>query len=374
MQLENHIEKSEEGLGQIIQAAELFEENHYLEAVRMKKMAEYDILQLTEDVRLWHSRMRKESLKLAVFSEHFLEEFATNNNLRFQEAFEMFSKVRSTIAGSRKMFKKFCMRVMKTPSNPDASRSVFDRSILSAHIVSRDLFGIQSYSDQVQTLYEEMKMFFTTLVLTLALCHRMIRDEKMIRQDAPRCLEIYRKCRAEILSSARLFAKTFNIQLRQTTESELIERRKNAKSLQEWAQNNYHRMNKEQQLVLVAYEVISEGTVHGLSAVESLLWSNNVKKVERVRHVIAHFDHLLPTSKKNIDGFMLLKFIKWCEVGKKNEHKLYDYFKDNYRGSKHIVGWTQVFNTQKAYSSTITEKQLAEAFEKDINLLEEIAA
>ena len=177
MKIEIEIEKSEEGLDQIIQAAVLFEENHYLEAVRTKNMTEHEIMHLTEDVKLWHSRMRKESMKLAAFSEKFLDEFATDNNSRFQEAYEMFSKVRSTIAGSRKMFKKFCMRMMKNPVNPDASHSVYARSILSAHVVSSDLFGLHSYNDKVQTLYEEMKEFFTTLVLTLALCHRMIRDE-----------------------------------------------------------------------------------------------------------------------------------------------------------------------------------------------------
>ena len=86
MQLDCHIEKSEEGLELIIAEALKFEENHYLDAVRQKRLGERDILMLTEDVRLWHSRMRKESLKLASFSEHFLDEFATDNNRRFREA------------------------------------------------------------------------------------------------------------------------------------------------------------------------------------------------------------------------------------------------------------------------------------------------
>ena len=373
MKIEIEIEKSEEGLDQIIQAAVLFEENRYLEAVRTKNMTEHEMMHLTEDVKLWHSRMRKESLKLAAFSDKFLDEFATDNNRRFQDAYEMFSKVRSTIAGSRKMFKKFCMRMMKNPSNPNASRSVYDRSILSAHVVSRDLFGIQSYNDKVQTLYEEMKDFFTTLVLTLALCHRMIRDEKIIRQDAARCLDIYRKCRADILSSARLFAKTFDVKEKTASESELIERRKNAKSLQEWAQKNYHRMNKSEQMTLVAYEVISEGTRQGMSKDESLLWPDNPDMVKNVKNALALLDAMLPADKRNIDGYTLLKFIKWCKVSEKNERKLYEYIKANYSGTKHIVGWTQVFNVRKYYND-IPDEKLAEAFEKDLKNLQEEAA
>ena len=374
MVIEQNIEKSEEGLELIIGAALMFEENHYLEAVSRKKMDDYDILQLTEDVRLWHSRMRKESLKLAAFSEHFLEEFATDNNLRFHEAMDLFSKVRSTISGSRKMFKKFCMRMMKNPTNPQSSNSLLDRSLLSANIVSRDIFGIQSYNDKVCTLYEEMKMFFTTLVMTLALCHRMIRDEKRIMQDAPRCLEIYRKCRESILSSARLFAKTFNVDVRKISENELIERRKNAKSLQDWAQKYYHRMNKAEQLTVVAYEVASEGSQHGMTATEEILWPGNVQKVEHVREVISHFNELVAAGKKNIDGYLLLTFIKWCGVNIQHEHKLYDYFCENYQGGKHVVGWTQVFNKRKELKDSVTDQQLADTFEKDVIKLCKAAA
>jgi hypothetical protein len=374
MRLNTDIEKSEEGLEEIIRAALLFEENHYLEAVRLKRLDEYDILQLTEDVRLWHSRMRKESLKLSLFSETFLDEYATNNNLRFRDAYQLFSKVRSTISGSRKMFKKFCMRVMKNPSNPNASNSVLDRSLLTAHAVSRDIFGLAGYDEKVRTLYEEMKMFFTTLVVTLSLCHRMIRDEEEIMKNAPRCLEIYRKCREGLLSSARLFARTFNVQVKTVTENELIARRQKATSLQDYAQRNYHKLTKEEYLTVVAYEVVSEGAHQGMTEMESLLWPNNPEKAFKVREVIAHFDQLLPEGKKKFGGKLLLEFIKWGGVSKDYEHKLYNHLITNYECDKEFVGWTQVFNTQKELCGSFSDEQLAQAFEDELAKLEKQAA
>lgn len=374
MEIDDHIEKSEEGLEQLIEAAMMFEENHYLEAVRLKKMSEFDILTLTEDVRLWYSRMRKESLKLAAFSEHFLDEFATDNNRRFRDAYDLFSRIRSTISGSRKVFRKFCRRMMRNPINPAADNSVLGRSVLSAHAVGRDIFGIGSYDEKVCTLYEELKAFFTTLIVTLSLCHRMIRDEDAIKKDGARCLEIYKKCRKEILSSARLFAKTFNVNIQQVSSQEYIERRKKAKSMQEYAQKDYHQRSKCEFMTVVAFEVIAEGNSQGLSDEESLLWPNNLEKVKQVRNAIRRLDDMVAPEHKNIDGKFLLEFIKWCGVSCHHERKLYNYLLDNYKGSKHIVGWTQVLNTRKDYGNLFSDEQLAQAFAQRLDLLAKSAA
>lgn len=371
MELVDRIEKSEEGLEQLITAALMFEENHYLEAIKQKKLSEYDILQLTEDVRLWHSKMRKESLKLSLFSEHFLDEFATDNNNRFHDAYALFNKVRSNINGSRKMFRKFCRRIMKNPTNENASNSVIDRSILSAHVVSRDIFGLKSYSENVEILYNEMKGFFTTLVLTLALCHRMIREEATIMKDAERCLEIYKKCREDILSSARIFARTFNIKTEKVSESELLEHRKNAKSMKEYAHKHYHHINKAENLTVVAYEIVCDSDRNGLSKIEELLWQGDVEMVKKVREVIAIFDKLV-VGKKKISGLLMLEFIKWCHVKERHEHKLYEYFLENYQGNIPPVGWTQIFNTRKGLN--ITDEKLAEGFQKELDILKKEAA
>ncbi len=374
MVLDCHIEKSEEGLELIIQEAQKFEENHYLDAVRQKRLSGRDILMLTEDVRLWYSRMRKESLKLAAFSEHFLDEFATDNNLRFHEAYDLFAKLRSTISGSRKMFRRFCRRVMKTPTNPRASSSVYGRSLLSANVVALDVFGMDSYDGKVRTLYEEMSAFFTTLVVTLTLCHRMIRDEAVIKGDSQRCYDIYKRCREEILTSARLFAKTFNITVKNVNKDELIERRKNAKDIKEYAKKNYHCQNKSEFLTVTAYEVVSEGSSQGLSEVESMLWPYNMSKAMRVREVISRFDDLVPEDVKNISGILLYQFIKWCGVSPKHEHKLYDYFCQSYKGVHHPVGWTQVLNVRKQYIDSFTDEQLSQSFEKELEKIKKQVA
>ena len=374
MVLDYHIEKSEEGLELIIEEAQKFEENHYLDAVRQKRLDERDILMLTEDVRLWYSRMRKESLKLAAFSEHFLDEFATDNNRRFHDAYDLFGRLRSTISGSRKMFRKFCRRVMKSPTNPQASRSVYERSLLSANVVALDVFGMESYGDKVRTLYEEMSAFFTTLVMTLALCHRMIRDEAVIKGDSQRCYEIYMRCREEILSSARMFAKTFNVTVKSVNKDELIERRKNAKDIKEYCKTNYHEQNKSEFLAVTAYEVVSEGSSQGLSEDESKLWPGNASKAMMVREVISHFDDLIPADIKNVSGMLLYQFIKWCGVSSSLEHELYKYFCKTYKGIHHPVGWTQVFNTRKKYQNLLTDEELAQAFEKELEKMGKKAA
>ena len=367
MIISNHIEKTEDGLEQLIDAATRFEENHYLDAVRQKKLKEYDILSLTEDVVIWHGRMRKESLRLAAFSETFLEQFATDNNKCFHEAYNLFSKIRSTISGSRKVFRKFCRRVLRNPTNPAASNSLLSRSLLSSHAVSQDIFGMASYDDKVLTLYDKLKEFFSTLIITLSLCHRIICDEAAIKKDGGRCLEIYQKCRQQVLESARLLAKTFNISTQQISKEEYIERRRKAKNIREYAQDNYHKRNKAEFMTIVAYEVIAEGNSHGLTEIESMLWADNPEKVKEVRYAITRLDDIVGTGKKNIDGKLLLEFIKWSGVNEKHERKLYNYLNDNYHGKKHIVGWTQVCNTRKDYRESLTNEQLTDAFAKELN-------
>ena len=371
MEIDDHIEKSEEGLEQLIAAANMFEENHYLEAIKQKKLSDYNILQLTEEVKLWHSRIRKESLKLASFSEHWIEDYATANNRRFQDAYDLFAKVRSSISSSRKIFRKFCRRSMKNPINANASNHVTKRSLLSAHIVGRDIFGLKSYNENVETLYESIKEFFSTLIITLALCHRMLRDEAIVKKDGDRCLEIYKKCRESILSSAKLFAKTFGIQVKQVSESELIKRRKNAKNIKEFAQKNYHHFNKEEYMTIVAYEVISDSNKNGMSETETILWKSNIEMVKKVRNAIANIERLVP-GKKKIGGLLMLEFIKWCHVEKNHEHKLYEYFCNTYQGTVPPVGWTQIFNTKKDLK--ISDDELASAFQKELDKIEQIAA
>ena len=77
---------------------------------------------------------------------------------------------------------------------------------------------------------------------------------------------------------------------------------------------------------------------------------------------------------KNIDGKFLLEFIKWCGVSCHHERKLHNYLLDNYKGSKHIVGWTQVLNTRKDYGNLFSDEQLAQAFAQRLDLLAKSAA
>lgn len=371
MKIDDNIEKSEDGLEQLIDAALMFEENHYLEAIRQKKLDEYDILQLTENVRLWHSRMKKESLKLAALSEHWIEEYATNCNTRFKEAYDLFVKVRSCISSSRRIFRKFCRKVMKNPTNEDVSRNVLNRSMLSAKVVSRDIFGLKSYQENVVTLYEEMSAFFYTLIITLALCHRMLQDEAMVKRDPERIWEIYQKCKQEVLSSARMFVRTFNINVKQISGNELIERRKKAKSLQDYVHKNYHCLNKNEYLTVIAYDVAEESSNNGLTKMEIMLWGDNVEKVMAVRKAIVDIERISKGSKK-ISGYLMLQFIKWCKVKREHEHLLYKYFRETYKGSIPPVGWTQVFNTRKGLD--ISDEELADSFEKELKALVSEAA
>lgn len=80
MEYSTVVEHNEQGLLQIIAAAEQFEEFRFLEGVRLGRYNAQEIQDMTSQVRIFRERLEVESRRLAKFSEHFLNEYATDNN------------------------------------------------------------------------------------------------------------------------------------------------------------------------------------------------------------------------------------------------------------------------------------------------------
>ncbi len=79
------VEKNEEGLRTILRAAEKFNEDRFLDGIRMRSYTAEDIQQTTGKVRVYLVRLELESRALARFADSFLQQYATDNNECFEK-------------------------------------------------------------------------------------------------------------------------------------------------------------------------------------------------------------------------------------------------------------------------------------------------
>lgn len=334
------VDKNEEGLQMVIDAAEKFEQGRYLNAILDCHLKKNEILMMTEFVREYKAKLSREHLALAKFALTFNSEYATKNNLCFNTAERLFNRIRSTIKCTKKIYKNLCRTTRRRlPATAPQRPSVFKRSRLVSDYRSGLLFGIETYEDCVQKLYDQLEAFFFELVKCLALCRMIITDEKNTRNNPELCAKIYKECYEKMLSDTRTIIRTLK-KNRMVITSEMEERKKNAGSLQDFICSNYHKFDPEQFKLHVIASELNKGD--DMTALEKILFgANNKELVEKARIVITHFDELELNAHKGKhkdkhSAYCVASFMLWCGIGTTNDNKVSlfvdDYFNLTYKG------------------------------------------
>lgn len=348
------VDKNEQGLLMIIEAAEMFEQGKYLNAIYDCRLKKDEVLSVTEYVKEYKAKLSKEHLALAKFALTFNSEYATENNKCFDSAEKLFGKIRSTISGSKRIYKRFCRTVRKrTPPFASQRPSVFKRSELVNDYYSGQLFGIETYDKCVQQLYEQLEDFFFELVKCLALCRMIITEENSIRNTPERCMDIYRECYDKMVSNSRMMVRTFK-ESKIVPPSEIEERRNKAGSLRDFICNNYHMYDLSQ---FQMYVVVSELTKDNkMTDVEKILFgADNIEMAEKARLIIHHFDELENNAHKGKhkdkhSSYCVASFMLWCGVGNTQDDKVKlfveEYFNKNYNGEYPPVKTNAVNNAK----------------------------
>lgn len=177
------VQRDESGLNQIYEAAKEFEEENALEAILSCNFSPLKVKQTLFLVREYQNKLNMESMALVDFSEHFIEEYATDNNKCFEMALQLVKKIGTTITGSMKVFKKYCPVTRKRMEGSVNVVPVLDFTRLTSRQYHGMFFGTDMYREDVQTLLHEQATFFFHLVTTLAVCKDMIRKEQEVRGD-----------------------------------------------------------------------------------------------------------------------------------------------------------------------------------------------
>lgn len=333
------VDKNEEGLRMIIDAAEKFHEGRYLNAIHECHLKKEDILGVTEYVKEYITKLNREYLALARFARSFNSKYATENNKCFDTAEKLFGKIRSTVSASKRIYKKFCRTVRKRMPPAVASQrpSVFTRSELVNKYHSGQLFGIDTYDECVARLYEQLEGFFLELVKCLALCRMIIREESSIRNAPERCMKIYRESYDEMLGNTRTIMRMFK-ESKMVPNSEFDDRRKKAGLLSDFICSNFHTLDLSQfQMHVLVSELMKSD---GMTNEEKILFgADNRAMAEKARLVVRHFDELEKDAHKGKhkgkhSAYCVASFMLWCGLGKDGNVKFFveEYFNRTYKG------------------------------------------
>jgi hypothetical protein len=324
-------------------------------------------------LRSYQARMNMEARALVNFSENFIQQFATDNNKCFKVAQRYFNRIRSTLCALKKVFQMTCRRSMAQLPEGTENPSVFERSPLGKGAYMVDMYGLASYNDVVQQLYHEMETLLTGATATLSLCHQMIENEAMIREDAELLKSIYQNSCQQLMGSVREYAEMMEAP-EQLPETELNRRRKKARSMVDFLRAEYHNVGKQEFKKFVWLEAVRQGRNDGLTEEETFLWPNNHEKVQTVRWAIENFDMMdVEGQQGKLESASMVFFLKWCGVERAKEKRLYQYFCNTYKGKFHPLVWSSISKERKEQREQgITDRGAAATFQRMLDAVTEL--
>lgn len=368
------VDKDTSGLQLVLDAIGELEEARFIEGVKARRYTSYDIKQMTEMLGLYQHRINIEANALGLFSETFIGSYATPNNKCFSEAAPLFSKIRSTLTALKKVFKKTTpISRCQLPEGMEAP-TVFELSALNSNKeFTPDLFGLETYPDEVKDLYDVLETLLSSASCVLALCHQMMSKEEETRDDPVQLRQIYNdSCRA-LLDTARAAREFINVA--QELPYNVIEehwKKSGAQENDKFLKEGYHNYSKKDLTQYVMIKVIRNAQNNGMTEIEGFFWKNRNELALRARRIAENFDKL-PNAvgqKESINSRTIVAFLKWCKVEESLEKRLYERYimpKIVASGKLKPLGWSTISGVRKELKDLgSTDEDLANEFETDL--------
>ncbi len=357
------LDKTFETIEILINDADAFEKKNVLGALLASnnRFSVEDVNIIIIGVKENIYKLKKETVALQSFANEFLYQYATNYNKCYETAESLFNRMRSSIAGTKKLYRRFCTTDRRRAPIKDGVRislSAFTYSNLSSKKPICRLIEFDCYDDCVNVLCDALEEFFRWLLVALKLCRNVIEQEAKIRKDYDGVKQIYENCRdGEIQNINKIVFDALSKTI--ITDDELTIRKANAKSLQEFICDGYHTVDKKTFNTHCLLVTVKEGRRNGLTELESILWSNNHSMVAFVRSAIAHFDELNPegyadkkTGKIKLIAKHVAMFMQWCHITGSGKEKQFveEYFNKEYQGKYQCIKSSSVNAAKTKYT------------------------
>lgn len=347
MQHTDYLSKTEENIFYIIDTLKCYTEHGFIASLYLRNMGDLQIQKRLAEIRQCLSIVHIEYLNLVECSLKFNELWATEDNNRYTTAERMFNMLRSSMESVKREFRKSCP--ISHAKLPDAERklSVFEKSVLARGGCARDLFGIESFRDNIQALFYEQRALFTNVLASLLVCREVINMEKEIKADKARCIELLMKQCDEIIADMKSSIK--HTQAPVTCE---IQRLIDEMGLEDAAQQGFHRFGLEE---ITDYALL-RNAVSQQAQVLPLSISKCYQKADDVRILIKYFNEFRPEpTRKKPTSLKVLLAVNW--MGGTIDSPIqayYDVLNNAYEGSLPI--WHTV-STRKNEITNLSEEQ-----------------
>ncbi len=326
------IENSKEGLLLILQALKHYEKDgevRFIEGIQRRGFTEAKIQQLICIVRERLNMTRRELIRLSEVALTYNKLWATDDNNCFRNADVLFRKIRSTLKGTKILYKKFTPICRKNVPGRDFHSSVFVKSTLAYAECGRDMYGLDSYPDSVVTLYAEMGAYFANVAAVLLICHQELTKEAMISKDADLCLQLLNEQCKTIVTDMKDVISLISKDV--ASQDELVKKSKKKGSLKAFAQEGFHKYNIASVTRYATSRAVENGAEFGLNDIEALYFVNNPEKGRKAKEIMTNFDlYAVKGRGRLMDTTPIAEFVCWTGLG---IAKGYQYFSSTYQGN-----------------------------------------
>ena len=350
------------GLDQIFAAASKFNSERFLYALQYKNWDEKTLELMGNEVATYRMKLEVEYGRLLDFSKVFNKEFVTMNNKCFSSALTMLNKLRSGISETKRIFTKFCPRahkenIMQAIANKPVS--AYEYSYISSDTYQLNLFEFEGYPACVSGLYNEMQKFFLVLIRCIQLCKQVLNEEKNIKHDNKYCKFLFQEFKNKVL------CEIADIIMMIPRDSEFLTEEKNSaiasrnhyENDEAWAPVGFHNYSKTEVKQLIIKQVIDEEEGSDLSGIERILFDNDEAKAHKYRHIIRHFDELIPDTyhRKNLPAKYIQMFFQFVGIPFKLESEAVAYFNETYLSADGHKFTTVSYQAVNGYKKEVLE-------------------
>ncbi len=357
------IDKSKEGILMILEVIKNYEKEgdvRFLAGIHSRNFSEYKIQQLICIVRERLNMTRRELLRLSEIALTYNKLWATDENNCFRDADKLFRKIRSTLKGTKILYKRFTPICRKSAPDKDFRASVFVKSTLAHAECGRDLYGLDSYPDIVSTLYAEMGAYFTNVIAVLVICHQELTKEAKISENAELCLQLLNEQCKSIVGDMKDVIGMLSKE--KASEDELLKKSKKSGSLKTFAQQGFHKYNIESITRYATSRAVENGAQFGLDDIESLYFVNNPKKGKKAKEIMNDFDKYADKGRgTKMDTTAIAEFICWTGLG---IAKGYSYFVLAYKGNYDLPQKNSVWARLDSYKKADPEAAKDDGMER----------
>lgn len=286
----------------------------------------------------------------------YLYEYATDDNDCFSGDRIRFDKVKNSFQLLNDTILRFCPNSPRMAYNylgEHVTYSNYEHSYFCNTTATQlDLYGRESYPEDVQQLCEAFDKFFSTLQRGFNLCDTVMQNVESIRTNKELSKRIYMDAyKEEVAHSLDIIASCLSIKGFSLLDR-FEEERKKGVTEDELISQLYHAIDKKEFRNHTISNELRKARSQGLQDEETILFSNtSVKDVFHLRKLIVFFDKIAYKKRGNKLASECIAFlIEWLQIGEGKSRMFYFYFKKNYSGTFEIPTYTAVM---KAYDNKL---------------------